>query len=73
MNEKINSGEIPLKPLEVIGLGVQLLKNNVTIFSNRSAYDLVSGYQDFVTETISKRKPGFLRNDTFSLLNGVIK
>jgi hypothetical protein len=71
MNQKINSNEIKLGAIQLFAINNKIKENNVSIFSNRSVSDLVNGYTDTLIELISGVKPGLLKNNTFSLLNGV--
>ena len=47
------------------------LNENGNIFSNRTVYDLINGYSDFLTQIIEQNQPGSLKDGKFSLLNGV--
>lgn len=47
------------------------LNENVNVFSNRTVYELISGYSDFLIDFISQRQPDSFKDGKFSLLNGV--
>ena len=51
-------------------LNVQL-NTNTNVFINRTVYDLLDGYTDFLTQTIEQFQPGSLKDSKFSLLSGV--